>query len=104
MFMEINPQLFDECSHDYNERQNSADQRERARQSRWDKVAERAKDRQNGIAPPPMSSSAEVPVQVDEVDSLTNDSQKRLHNLKLDESGAPPERRATGGSVSPTLF
>ncbi|KAH8432033.1 serine/threonine-protein phosphatase 2A 56 kDa regulatory subunit delta isoform [Aspergillus melleus] len=96
MFMEINPQLFDECSHDYNERQNSAEQRERARQSRWEKVAERAKDRQNGIAPPP--SSVEVSAQVDEVESLTNDSQKRLHALKLDETGTPIERRATGGS------
>lgn len=103
MFMEINPQLFDECSHDYNERQNSAEQRERARLSRWEKVAERAKDRQNGIAPPPMSS-AEIPVQVDEVDSLTTDSQQRLHALKLEESATPTERRTPAGSVSSIPF
>ena len=34
MFMEINPQLFDECSHEYNERMNSAEEREKARLSR----------------------------------------------------------------------
>ncbi|THC99442.1 hypothetical protein EYZ11_001080 [Aspergillus tanneri] len=98
MFMEINPQLFDECSHEYNERQNNAEQREKARQSRWEKVAERAKERQNGIARPPQLASADIPIQVDEIDSITNDSQKRLHSLKLDEPGTTTERRATAGS------
>ena len=118
MFMEINPQLFDECSHEYNERQNSADQREKARKSRWDQVELQAKDRKNGVLPPAVSVSAstpasaavrapaEEPSQVDEIDSITQDSQKRLNALKLqDESGATPERRvreAGQNSVSDT--
>ncbi|KAF9891501.1 hypothetical protein FE257_003968 [Aspergillus nanangensis] len=97
MFMEINPQLFDECSHEYNERQNSSDQREKARQDRWERLAEQAKERQNGVAPP--SATVDVPIQIDghidEVDSITQDSQKRLHALKLDESGTSKERRGT---------
>ncbi|KAE8354212.1 transcription-associated protein [Aspergillus coremiiformis] len=97
MFMEINPQLFDECSHDYNERQNSAEQRERARKERWEKLAAQAKDRQNGVPPPP--PPVDVPVFVDEVDSITQDSQLRLHALKLDDPGSGKERRR----VSPTM-
>lgn len=38
LFMEINPQLFDDCSHDYNEHQNSADKREQARKDKWAKL------------------------------------------------------------------
>ncbi|KAL4867063.1 hypothetical protein BDV12DRAFT_198543 [Aspergillus spectabilis] len=113
MFMEINPQLFDECSHEYNERQNSADLREKARQSRWEKVAERAVQRQNGVpdglgAPlARQSSTAEIPLQLDDIDALTQDSQKRLHSLKLDESGpgagpgaGPGKGRPREGSIT----
>ncbi|GMF73853.1 unnamed protein product [Aspergillus oryzae] len=97
MFMEINPQLFDECSHEYNERQNSAEQRERARKERWEKLAEQAKDRQNGVpAPPP---PADIPVYVDEVDTITEDSQNRLQSLKLDDSGSVKERRSSTVSL-----
>ncbi|KAJ6185391.1 hypothetical protein N7519_006692 [Penicillium mononematosum] len=53
MFMEINPQLFDECSHDYTEHQNNADQREKTRADRWEVIEQQAKDRKNGIPPPP---------------------------------------------------
>ncbi|KAL4967176.1 protein phosphatase 2A regulatory subunit RTS1 [Aspergillus stella-maris] len=101
MFMEINPQLFDECSHEYNERQNSSDLREKARQTRWEKVAERAVQRQNGAPLPPIqSSTAEVPLQLDDIDALTQDSQKRLGNLKIDEPGPAKERRPREGSIT----
>ena len=33
LFMEINPQLFDDCSHDYTEHQNNAEAREQAREA-----------------------------------------------------------------------
>ena len=102
MFMEINPQLFDECSHEYNERMNTAEERVIARQDRWTKVAEQAKERKNGVAPPLPPSTGEIPVQIDEVDEMTEDSQKRLNDMKLqDESGSPKERKAPT-SVSPT--
>ncbi|KAL2851079.1 phosphatase 2A regulatory B subunit-domain-containing protein [Aspergillus pseudoustus] len=99
MFMEINPQLFDECSHEYNERQNSAELREKARLSRWAKVTEKAAQRQNGVARPRGSSSAEIPLQLDDIDAITQDSQNRLSSLKLDESsparGAPRPREGS---------
>lgn len=113
MFMEINPQLFDECSHEYNERMNGAEERERARLSRWDKIEEQAKDRKNGVIPPTApaapaataSPGADVPSQVDEVDSITSENQQRLDALKLqDDSGSGKERRvrdSTPTSVSP---
>ncbi|KAH2155724.1 hypothetical protein KXV68_004997, partial [Aspergillus fumigatus] len=103
MFMEINPQLFDECSHEYNERQNSAEQREKSRQERWEKVLERAKQRKNGLLPPP-APPAEVPAQVDEVDALAQDNQKRLNALKLEDSASNKERKegatATGSTAA----
>ncbi|KAL6235520.1 hypothetical protein BDW75DRAFT_250838 [Aspergillus navahoensis] len=100
MFMEINPQLFDECSHEYNERQNSAEMREKARQSRWEKVAERALQRQNGVNLPLNSSTAEIPLQLDDVDTLTQESQRRLQTLKLDEAGSAKDRRPREGSIT----
>ena len=103
MFMEINPRLFDECSHEYNERQNSAEHRERERQSRWEKLAAQARDRKNGIpapAPAPSAASAEISVHLDDVDALTQDSQKRLNALKLDESSSSKDRRGVPTTVS----
>lgn len=105
MFMEINPQLFDECSHEYTEHQNNAEQREQARLSRWDKIEEQAKDRKNGVAPPPPPPAVNVPDAIDEVDALTHENQKRLNTLKLQEdSDTSKERSArdpTSASVSP---
>ncbi|OJI85527.1 hypothetical protein ASPTUDRAFT_117688 [Aspergillus tubingensis CBS 134.48] len=102
MFMEINPQLFDECSHEYNERQNSAEEREMGRQQRWEKVLERAKDRNNGVAVPPQCQVAEIPVHLDDIDQVAHDSQKRLHALKLDDSSSTERRprESTASSVS----
>jgi serine/threonine-protein phosphatase 2A regulatory subunit B' len=53
LFMEINPGLFDDCSHDYTEQQNSAAAREAARQHKWALIAEQAARRQaeNGGQP-----------------------------------------------------
>lgn len=87
LFMEINPQLFDECSHDYNELQNSADKREQARKAKWDRLNDQATKMKNGLgsepAPPPPPPKAKA--DTDE----TQDSQQRLDALKLhDESTA----------------
>ena len=102
MFMEINPQLFDECSHEYTEHQNGAEQREKSRQDRWDTIEQQAK-RQNG-APPPPAPNINVPEPIDEVEAMTNESQKRLNTLKLQEesetSKERPAREGTPTSVS----
>jgi hypothetical protein len=45
LFMEINPQLFDECSNEYNESQSNAEARQLSRQHKWDVIAQQAQRR-----------------------------------------------------------
>ncbi|CAF9915657.1 MAG: Serine/threonine-protein phosphatase 2A 56 kDa regulatory subunit delta isoform [Heterodermia speciosa] len=99
LFMEINPQLFDECSHDYTEAQNNADQVKAERKSKWDRLAEQAKRNsasvQIALAPNtnPRGQKVNPPPRIDE-DSITQDSQKRLDALRLqDESASGREVR-----------
>jgi len=91
LFMEVNPQLFDDCSHDYAESQNNASQREQSRQDRWDKLAKLAEDRQNGKLPKPAPSTAAAtsPMRVDDSDPL---SQGRLENLRLQDDATRDRR------------
>ena len=42
LFMEVNPQLFDECSHEYTEQQNNADAVKANRQAKWDRLTQLA--------------------------------------------------------------
>lgn len=84
LFMEINPQLFDECSHDYNELQNSAPQREKARQAKWEKLAESAKKMQTGVAVP----TEAAPIEEESEPDATQDNQERLDALKLHDESA----------------
>ena len=98
LFMEINPQLFDDCSHDYTELQNTADQRQQVRQKKWERLAEQAKRMQNGTVQQPSTNPRGTkitgPPRIDEVDPITQDSQKRLDALKLqDESHSGREQR-----------
>lgn len=112
LFMEINPQLFDDCTHEYNEQQNSAEQREKARRSRWEEVEQRAKERKKLASLPAPAQSSSSPVadgatRPDDIDPITHDSQRRLNALKLqDESPADKERRIREherqNSVSPS--
>lgn len=82
LFMEINPQLFDDCSHDYNELQASADKREHARKAKWEKLNEQADKMKSGLGAP---AAPKPKVDAD----ATQDSQQRLDALKLhDESTA----------------
>ena len=93
LFMEINPALFDDCSHDYTELQSTADQRQQLRQSKWDKLAEQAKRVQNGQTSVPQASSNirgpkfSAQPRIDEIDPITQDSQQRLDALKLQDEG-----------------
>lgn len=48
LFMEVNPQLFDECSHEYTESQSTAPARQQARNAKWEQLSQQAKARQNG--------------------------------------------------------
>lgn len=52
LFMEVNPQLFDECSHEYTEQQNNAEAVKQTRQAKWDRLSQLAETmKQNGHAP-----------------------------------------------------
>lgn len=92
LFMEVNPQLFDDCSHDYAESQNNASQRQQSRQDRWDKLTKLAEARQNGRAEKSAlkPAAAASPVRPDDSDPL---SQGRLENLRLQDDGAAPRDR-----------
>ena len=104
LFMEINPQLFDECSENYRENEATAAQTLRNRTERWATVADWAKKRSNGgaAAIPPLTDlrgqKFNPPSRVDE-DPITQDSQKRLDALRLqDESGVGRDGRRTRGA------
>jgi len=95
LFMEINPQLFDDCSHDYTEHQNNAEAREQARENKWKALAEQAnRSKTNGVRPAgsPARTKITPPLRIDEVDPITEDNQKRLDSLKL-QDGDRRERR-----------
>ncbi|CAJ2508260.1 Uu.00g094460.m01.CDS01 [Anthostomella pinea] len=104
LFMEINPQLFDDCSHEYNEQQNNAPAREALRERKWAAIKEQAgKRKSNGISrsDSPASKTAMLP-RVEEADSVTDDNQKRLDSLKLQDGDRwdrrPHERQSSVGS------
>ncbi|OJD26838.1 hypothetical protein ACJ73_01773 [Blastomyces percursus] len=117
LFMEINPQLFDDCSHDYTELQSTAEAREKNRQGKWDRLQLLAQSRKSitgaGTGPSPLlantttnagATTSSVPPSsdapqissrhTDDMDTVTHDSQQRLNALKLqDESNASKEQR-----------
>lgn len=106
LFMEINPQLFDDCSHDYTEQQNSAAEREALRERKWAALGERANQRRassGGVADAPPRAQAGTLPRVDEADPAAEDNQKRLDSLKLqDAAGRRPsvhERQSSVGSA-----
>ena len=105
LFMEINPQLFDDCSHEYTEQQNSAASREAMRERKWAALGERADQRRASMASnggdAVRSNGAPLP-RVDEVDPVTEDNQKRLDSLKLQDASRRPgghERQSSAGSA-----
>lgn len=105
LFMEINPQLFDDCSHDYTEQQNSAAAREALRERKWAALSEKANQQResngNGTAEAPSAQNHVNPMpRVDEVDPQTEDNSKRLDSLKL-QDGRPNlhERQESVGST-----
>lgn len=105
LFMEVNPQLFDECSHDYTEQQNNVEAVKQSRQAKWDRLTQLAEQmKQNAPAPavrppPPTSYTGGggnknggttkplSPLQQDDRDSLssTQESQRRMEQLRLQD-------------------
>jgi serine/threonine-protein phosphatase 2A regulatory subunit B' len=103
LFMEINPQLFDDCSHDYTEHQNTAEAREQAREDKWKALAEQAKlHKSNGTARG-ARAKATTPMRIDEVDPTTDENQKRLDSLKLQDVAAREQRRPSAHDRNPSV-
>jgi len=100
LFMEINPQLFDDCSHDYTEQQNSAAAREALRERKWASIADQAAQRRsaNGAASSGRAHAGSLS-RVDEVDG-TEDNQKRLDSLKLQDGDRRDRRHEQQDSSS----
>ena len=96
LFMEVNPQLFDECSHDYTEQQNNADAVKANRQAKWDRLsqlAESMKANSNGNsthAPAVRSrtgSKVATPMRQDDGDPMLaqESNQQRMERLRLQD-------------------
>ncbi|KAJ4389411.1 serine/threonine-protein phosphatase 2A 56 kDa regulatory subunit delta isoform [Gnomoniopsis smithogilvyi] len=86
LFMEINPQLFDDCSQEYTEHQNSAEAREKQRERKWAAIQKLAdKQKSNGST-------------ATEENDGTEDNQKRLDSLRLQDRPAMHERQTSVGS------
>lgn len=112
LFMEVNPQLFDECSHEYTETQNNADAVKANRQAKWDRLSALAASmkQQNGHAPavrPPGSapysntsgSTVGAPLEGDEGDPLSQESQQRMERLRLQDDRRPHDYDRLSNSV-----
>jgi len=109
LFMEVNPQLFDECSHDYTEQQNNADAVKQDRQAKWDRISQLAESmKANGHAANPgvrstgayttSSKSAAgaagnkvtSPLRQDDTgDPLHQESAQRMERLRLQDDRRP---------------
>ncbi|CAK7216398.1 serine/threonine-protein phosphatase 2A 56 kDa regulatory subunit delta isoform [Sporothrix bragantina] len=118
LFMEINPQLFDDCSHEYTEHQQSASAREALREHKWAAIQEQAELRRainNNTSDTTLAASmakgggnlsrtqtgastaTTLMPRLDEND--VDDNQKRLDSLKLqDASGQRRARQNSAGS------
>lgn len=99
LFMEVNPQLFDECSHDYTETQNNAEAVKANRQAKWDRLTQLAESmKQNGHAPAisraPASysnSSVKAPAPIAE----DEESRARMEQLRLQDRPGEYERHSS---------
>ena len=107
LFMEINPTLFDECSADYTESQNTAGQREAARQQKWAQLEEQARrnlNKMNTTNGSKVNSSTRPkvtpPAKIDEVDPAAQDNQQRLDALKLQDDGSSSKDTDKGSSTT----
>jgi hypothetical protein len=94
LFMEINPQLFDECSHEYNELQNTAEKREEAREAKWAKLTEQADKMKAGLAKKPTTPAISEEPETD----AAQDNQERLDALKLHDESSSTKPSSVGPS------
>ena len=106
LFMEINPQLFDECSDHYRETLATEEQTKLSRLDKWDQLramAQKHTKNAETVIPPltdRLGNRIKAPSRIDE-DSMTHDSQQRLDALRLqDETGTGRRRKGSDSLVS----
>lgn len=93
LFMEVNPQLFDDCSHDYTEQQNNMEAEKASRKAKWDRLAALADSMKqdgagHGYGAAAGGYNARTPLGQTDGDPL---SQQRMERLQL---GDERDRRA----------
>lgn len=112
LFMEINPQLFDECSDHYRESEATAAATLQSRKDKWSIVVDRARRNSgngnsaiivNAINPPltdrtghkfePPNIGGQIPEGDEPV--TVQDSQQRLDALRLQDEGSRPNKTNT---------
>lgn len=102
LFMEINPQLFDDCSHEYTEHQNNAESRLQAREAKWKALADLAAQRGSANGAASRTRFAAEPG-LSAIDA-TDENSKRLEALKLadgrDKRPAHDRQNSVGSSRS----
>lgn len=82
MWTEVNPQLFDDCTHEYGAQQNAQVQKKSDRKARWDRVEQLALARKGAKSEGPHSTPL---TRVEEGDPLEN--QRRMEALRLQDDG-----------------
>jgi serine/threonine-protein phosphatase 2A regulatory subunit B' len=104
LFMEVNPQLFDDCSHDYAEQQTSLLQKQQARSQRWSKLEDLAKGNGNvnGRIPPPLATTTGQGTKVlsprtEDGDPLSQE-RRNLEGLRLGDDAAASASGSSSGS------
>lgn len=96
LFMEVNPQLFDECSHNYAEKQTNAPSEEEKRQKKWERIARMAKSaevRKGSGNSAPMHNGL-----------LEKDSMERLLPVTAGHGAKMPPTSQMDGSLAPDLM
>ena len=89
MGVEVNPQLFDDCTHEYGAQQNAQAQKQSDRKARWDRLEQLATTKKT-----PSQGGATTPsARLDEGDPLEN--QRRMEALRLQDD---PHRSSTSVS------
>lgn len=94
LFMEVNPQLFDDCSHDYTENENNKKAIAASRQAKWDHISQLAQERkanghQNGTSRSAVTGHSAAKATKGPGSKEDEESAGRLERLRLaDGAGA----------------
>jgi serine/threonine-protein phosphatase 2A regulatory subunit B' len=81
--IEVNPQLFDDCSHEYTQQQNAQAEKQQARKARWERLEQLAQSRKSVTVSAPQQAS-NPPAPAEEVID-PSENQRRMEALRLQD-------------------